>query len=184
MSKFFNGGDKISETLSFSLPDGEDIHCIGHWRFEAAANAEVEVPSVLAYRGLDIHVTFAYDLKRRFGARGLVEIAPDREPREGEPAARSLREAKALAQQLWEDYCKGVILRWQEEAALIKSAGGQPRPPAGFVKRAMDVLGLQDPSEEIFLKAKVNRSELADTQAQVRQLTEQLARLQEQLGKK
>ena len=72
--RFYNAGNKIDELISFTLPEGGDIHFIGHWPLLAPKESWFAVPTEIEVRGIGIAVSFAKDIQQRFGKRGVVRL--------------------------------------------------------------------------------------------------------------
>ena len=42
--RFYNAGDKFSETFTYSLPDGHDVHCVARHLVDAPPGGFFQVP--------------------------------------------------------------------------------------------------------------------------------------------
>lgn len=179
--KLYNAGDRISENLIYSLPGGHDIHCVARFRVEAPAKSYFKIPTTLEFGGAVVQTYFVENFCDRHGHKGVVLVDERRDPEtigEAEPVAATEGAARIKAEGFWLDYCKGVILRWQEEAALARGQGGSPRSPSGFIKRALEVCNILDPTDEIFLRA---RTAAPAAEGRVAQLERELAEIKDLL---
>lgn len=184
----YNGGDRISEVLPYSLPDGHDIHCTARWAMEAPEKEFFQVPKVIVIGGARISVPFIETILRtdRYGGRGVVlvnanwEPGEDPEAAEKMPVAQTREAAIAKAGRHWDAYVKKVAQQWIDECNEARSRGGVPRAASGFVVRALKLCGLIDPATTVLLAAtesKTNKSELDELKELVRAQGEQIARL-------
>ncbi len=151
--KLYNAGDRIVETLAFSLPDGHDIHCVGHLRVEAPARGVFQIPATVNVCGATVFTHAVKAFVDRHGHKGVVLIDANADPDktgENEPVAPTEEAARTKAAKLWKAYCRDVVRGYFEERDLARAQGGAPRGAAGFVKRAMEVLGMGDPDERLF----------------------------------
>jgi len=157
---FFNAGDKIDEILPYSIPTGQDVHCIARWRLLAPKEEFFEVPTELsiAMTGETIAVQFARDISFKFGARGVVRIDPQYDPEKEDPekgiehyAYAVDKEAAVLrGREIWEAYLRKVVQSHLSDCESARAAGGAPRSAIGFTKRALKILNVQDPGEQYF----------------------------------
>jgi hypothetical protein len=157
---FFNAGDKIEEVLPYSIPTGQDVHCIARWRMLAPKEDFFEVPTELEVVQTNdtIAVQFARDITTKFGSRGVVRVKPDynaalEDPEKGiehYPYATSKDGAIARGQELWEGYLRRIVQSHLNDCEAARAAGGAPRSAMGFTKRALKMLNVRDPGEEYF----------------------------------
>ena len=179
MFKFYNAGDKIDEVLSYSLPEGHDIHVIARWQMTAPAKDFFEVPHELELGRSTIHVEFARDITRKFGVRGVVLIdARHKTEKESDdkpkPAfAASDEQAMARGKELWEKYTRTIVEQHLNDCEASRAAGGAPRAAIGFTKRCLKLHGITDPSEQYFNSLRAggtgnqNDNQVAALQAQM-----------------
>lgn len=157
---FFNAGDKIDETLSYSIPTGQDAHCIARWRLLAPQGEFFEVPTelTLAMTGETIAVQFARDITTKFGKRGVIRVNPEYDA-EGEdpekgiehyPYARSRDDAETRGAEILANYLDGIVKSHLADCDAARAAGGAPRSAQGFTKRALKLRGVQDPGEQYY----------------------------------
>lgn len=157
---FFNAGDKIDEILPYSIPTGQDVHCIARWRLLAPKEDFLDVPTevVIADTSETIAVQFARDISFKFGARGVVRVKPDYDPDKEDPEkgiehypfATSKDEAIERGREIWEAYLRKVVESHLSDCESARAAGGAPRSAIGFTKRALKILNVQDPGEQYF----------------------------------
>lgn len=179
-AKMYNAGDRINETLNFSLPDGHDIHVVGKWHMDAPERSFFDVPTEMQVGFATIRVEFVRDILLKFGDRGLILVDKNREPGtilETEPVASNEDEAKRKGEANWKGYLRKVAQIYLDEGAQIRAAGGMPRAPHGFTKRALKLLNIADPTEEVFIKAGQQQTEVDALRQQLAELSAQLAAL-------
>ncbi len=158
--RFYNAGDKIDNVLSYSLPEGSDIHTIARWPFIAEREAWVEVPTELTIGGQDISVPFHKDIQRNYGHRGVVKLDAkarvepinSEESLDKQAVGRSEEECLARGAEIWQLYLRKVVESHIADCQAAMSAGGAPKTAVGFTKRALKLLGVVDPGEEYFLR--------------------------------
>lgn len=180
MERLYNGGDRILETMIYTKPDGRDIHANGHFLVDAPAESFFEVPTELEDGVATVHVRFAQDLLRRHGHRGVILIDKNLDVdgiADSEPVAATEEQAKRKGRERWLEHCRNVVRKFEEEVAQARAQGGAPRRPSGFTKRALELLGIKDPTEALLLEAASSKSELAELKDIVRRQQEQLAQL-------
>lgn len=176
--KLYNAGDRISETMAYSLPDGHDIHCTARWRLEAPAHSFFEVPQELRVGEARIAVNFLEVIMRddRLGRRGVIWVdanwkrPEDAEEAEKVPVAASDKEAVAKGERLWKAHLLAVAQAHIDQCNQIRAAGGVPLAAQGFTKRALREVGFVDPSEAVLIAAqasKANEGELAELKEQL-----------------
>ncbi len=161
--KLYNAGDRINEVLNFTLPDGHDIHVLGKWHMDAPEQSFFEVPEEMQVGMASVRVEFARDIVAKFGDRGVVLVDKNRDPQTippAEPIASSEQQAKEKGEAAWKAYLRKVAQAYLDEAAAIRAAGGAARAPQGFTKRALKLLNIMDPTEEVFVKAGQQQSEV------------------------
>ncbi|HLW79112.1 MAG TPA: hypothetical protein VKU44_05875 [Terriglobia bacterium] len=152
--RFYNAGDRIDEVFLFSLPDGPDGHVIGHWNFHALKESFLEVPDTIMAQHQEIHVTFAQDIARRFGVRGLVLIDPrhkpgDEDPEKDPPAIAPTDElAIERGRELWKSYTLSIVQNHLNDCESARAAGGAPRAAMGFTRRCLKLNGVTDPAQQ------------------------------------
>lgn len=183
---FYNGGDRISESLAYSLPDGHDIHCTARWAMEAPEKEFFQVPKILVISGARVSVPFVETILRtdRYGGRGVVLIDANWEPdgdaeaAEKMPVAKTREAAIAKAGRHWDGYVTKVAQQWIDECNECRSRGGVPRAASGFVLRALKLRNIVDPASAVLVQAtesKSNKSEIEELRELVKQQGEQIA---------
>jgi hypothetical protein len=65
--------------LAYSIPTGQDVHCIARYPLICPKEDFFEVPTTIeiAQTGESLSVQFTKDVTRKFGHRGVVAIDPD-----------------------------------------------------------------------------------------------------------
>lgn len=157
LHRLYNGGDRISEMLTYSLPDGHDIHCVARWSLEAPEKEFFTVPKYLVIGQAQIAMAFLETILRpdRFGGRGVVlldanfEAPADPEEAEALPVAKTEKDAIAKAGRHWEGYYRRVAQQWIDECNQARANGGVPRSASGFVVRALKLAGIMDPGSTV-----------------------------------
>lgn len=164
-NRLYNAGDRISEALNYSLPDGHDLHCVGRYTLDAPEKEFFTIPEAFPVKngqGEDvlIYPRFTELILRadRFGQRGVVLIDPDYkepegEPNDNEPIAASDAEAIKKANRILEKYEKNAIQLYIDQCNAIRTSGGVPLAAAGYTKRLLKKYGVVDPSEAVLIKA-------------------------------
>ena len=183
--KFYNAGDKISETLAYSLPDGHDVHCIARHLVEAPPAGFFQVPLDIEVGQATIRVEFYKDLMRRFGDRGMIMVDPTQDEESiaerdenavWAPVAATDKQAVAKGKLKWLEYLEGIVTRHVEQCESIRAAGGAPLAAKGMTKRAFVLLGKQDPSDIYVRVAEAKtpgatKNEIDELKAKIEQLT-------------
>lgn len=154
--RFYNGGDKIDERFPFSLPEGADIHVIGHWSFTAPRKSWVTVPRELTVRDVNIAVQFGSDVRRRYGIRGVVLLDPRHDPTTEDPerplqyypVAPTEELVVARADKLWDNYVEEICTKHMNAARRSMAAGLPPSPAEGFTLHALKIKGYRDPAQD------------------------------------
>jgi hypothetical protein len=185
---FYNGGDRISEALQYSLPEGHDIHCTARWPMEAPERDFFNVPKILVIGGARVSIPFVETILRtdRFGGRGVILVDANWEPpadkaeAEKMPVATTRELAIEKGNRHWDAYVKKVAQQWIDECNEARSRGGVPRGASGFVARALKLCGLADPATAVIAQAqesKSNKSEIDELKDLVRAQGDQIAQL-------
>jgi hypothetical protein len=185
---FYNGGDRISEALQYSLPEGHDIHCTARWPMEAPERDFFNVPKLLVIGGARVSIPFVETILRsdRFGGRGVILVDANWEPpadkaeAEKMPVATSRELAIEKGNRHWDTYVKKVAQQWIDECNEARSRGGVPRGASGFVARALKLCGLADPATAVIAQAqenKTNKSEIEEMRETLRKQGELIERL-------
>lgn len=155
--RLYNGGDGFNERMTYSLPDGHDIHCVAHWMLAAPEKEFFKVPKFMVIGEAQIPLFLLQTILRpdRYGQRGVIVVRPEWEAPEDEgeaealPVAKSDAEAIAKAGRHWKKYYMEVAESWVAECNQARVAGGVPRKAAGFVARALKLAGIMDPGDTI-----------------------------------
>lgn len=177
--RLYNAGDRISECMHYSLPDGHDVHCVARYMVEAPEKEFFELPTTIMIGDARVDVRFLETLLRpdRFGDRGLIVVdanwKPPADPDEAEllPVARTDQEAIAKGTRHWETYVKKVAQQWIDQCQEVRAAGGVPTAAKGFVVRALKMCGVVDPAQAVVITAGENKTELEKLRKQVEDLT-------------
>lgn len=191
--RFYNGGDRIQQTLRFSNPDGYDPHVLSFYMLDAPAQGAFEVPEIMHVGLADVPVNFAADISRDFGDRGVILIdasyEPPRQTREIAtengteyvvdeqsqidteaddkiPVAATLEAAKKKGVTMWRAYIETKVRAHMEQCEQIRAAGGVPIAASGQMKRWLKLAGYSDPAEAMLLESKRQTSALEAIQQQ------------------
>lgn len=158
--RFYNAGDKIDETLAYSIPTGQDVHCIARYPLICPREDFFTVPTSIEIQqtGESLSVQFAKDVTRKFGNRGVVAIDPEYDAEKEDPEmdlekypfAANDKDAVLRGNELWNRYLRKVVESHLNDCESARAAGGAPRSAQGFTKRAMKLLKIQDPGEQYF----------------------------------
>lgn len=185
--RLYNGGDRISESLAYSLPDdiSHDKHCIARWAMEAPANEFFDLPKMFIIQGSRIYVPFTETVLRsdRYGERGVILINPDYDlPKDSEaaekvPIANSDKEGIKKAERHWATYVTKVAQQWISECDAVRSAGGVPRAASGFVLRALKLRGIEDPGTRVLTQAATNKTEMDEMKERMKRQDELIEKL-------
>jgi len=159
-AEFYNAGDKIDEVLLYSIPTGSDIHALARYNIVAPREEFFSVPTEMTIQntGETIAVQFQRDIPRKWGDRGVIKIDPAYDPEQEDPEAplskypfaRTRQEAVSRGRELWSLYLRSVVESHLADCEAARAAGGAPRSARGFTKRALKLLGIQDPGEQYF----------------------------------
>lgn len=170
--RLYNGGDRISEQLLYSLPDdvSHDKHCVARYAMEAPANEFFNLPKMFVIQGSRIYVPFTETVLRsdRYGERGVILVNPDYElPKDPEtadkiPIANTDKDAIKKAERHWYVYVSKVAQQWLDECNEVRSRGGVPRAASGFVLRALKLRGIEDPGTQVLTQAINNKTEMEE----------------------
>lgn len=165
--RLYNAGDRIEERFPYTIDDQHDTHCIAYWYMRAPEKEFFEVPKVLLVRSMRISVAFIETILRedRYGARGVVLIDanwnPEDSSNEGEdPVAVSEEEAVKKGNRIWNGYIDRTVQQFLDQCNAIRAAGGVPLAAGGFVKRALMLRNVEDPSKAVLIQTKANTSEI------------------------
>lgn len=189
--RLYNAGDRITESLAYSLPDGHDIHCTARWQLDAPQQEFFNVPQELRLGGARVTVMFLETILRedRLGRRGVIWIDANWEPpedeaeAEGMPIARTDAEAIAKGKRRWKDYLLSVAQAHIDQCNQIRARGGVPLEAQGFTKRALKEVGWVDPATAVLLQAQSSKED-SQTVAELKKKVEQLTKLVEGGGNK
>ena len=178
--RLYNAGDRITEAMTYSLPDGHDIHCIARWLMDAPERDFFTVPQELVISGARVQVNFLETLLRddRFGRRGIIWVDGNFEPPADEqeaelvPIAKTDKEAVAKGGRRWKDYLLSVAQAHIDSCNQIRAKGGVPLEAQGFTKRALREIGWVDPATAVLLQAQSSKTESASVEELKRQVEE------------
>lgn len=187
--KLFNPGDRIVDSLLYSIEDGHDIHCVANWRLDAPRDSWFDVPQTLLIRNMRINVHFEETILRRFEDRGVVAldknyVARDDNPDEAERSNVEASEEDVMkkAKTRWMAYCKQIAQKHIDQCQACRAVNMPPVPASGFTKRALEIAGFMDPADAYLKAAQGSVNEVAELKEQVRKLTELVTAQQD--GKK
>lgn len=180
--RLYNAGDRITEAMTYSLPDGHDIHCVARWQLDAPERDFFNVPQELVIQGARVQVNFLETLLRddRLGRRGIIwvdanwEAPQDEQEAEMTPIAKTDKEAVAKGGRRWKGYLLSVAQAHIDSCNQIRAKGGVPLEAQGFTKRALKEIGWVDPATAVLLAAQANKAEsqtVEDLKKQVEELT-------------
>ncbi len=178
--RLYNAGDRITEAMTYSLPDGHDIHCIARWQMDAPEHDFFSVPQELVIAGARVQVNFLETLLRddRLGRRGVIwvdanwESPDDEHEAEMTPVAKNDKDAIAKGARRWKDYLVSVAQAHIDSCNQIRSKGGVPLEAQGFTKRALREVGWVDPATAVLLQAQGNKAESATVEELKKQVEE------------
>jgi hypothetical protein len=182
--RLYNAGDRISECMHYSLPDGHDVHCVARYMVEAPEKDFFEIPTTILINDARIDVRFLETILRpdRFGGRGVIVVdanwkAPE-DSAEAEllPVAASDKDAIAKGDRHWKSYVQKVAQQWIDQCQQVRATGGVPLAASGFVVRALKMCGIVDPAQAVVITAGENKTELE-------KLRQDVADLKKLLGK-
>jgi len=184
--RLYNAGDRITEAMTYSLPDGHDVHCIARWQLDAPEHDFFTVPQELIIAGARVQVNFIETLLRddRLGRRGVIWVdanweAPDDEQEaEMTPVAKTDKDAIVKGARRWKDYLLSVAQAHIDSCNQIRANGGVPLEAQGFTKRALREIGWVDPATAVLLAAQSNKAE-SDTVEQLKKQVEKLTAIVE-----
>ena len=160
---FFNPGDRISETIAYSIAGQGDMHAIAQWLLDASANSLFKVPTLLKLHDqTSVSVDFPTTTIQRFKDRGVIMIDPDWEPgddedfNEAQPFATTEDEAKEKGARKWQQYLRKIVSTHINNCNKLRAAGSFPLEAQGFTKRAFKLLGMVDPATQSFDQYKLD----------------------------
>jgi len=167
--RLYNAGDRISEVMHYSLPDGHDIHCTARYLVEAPEKEFFDVPTTIQIGDASISVQFLETILRpdRYGERGVIlvnkawESPRDADEAERMPVAATDGDAIAKGNRHWKAYIQKVAQQWIDQCQQVRAAGGVPTAASGFVVRALRLCGVIDPAQAVVITAQENKSGLS-----------------------
>jgi hypothetical protein len=180
--RFYNAGQRICEKLSYDNPllEARTSNLIAYYQLDAPEKGFFSVPRELeTASGGRFSVPFDKSVLDKYGKRGIVlidkNLAAD-DIAEDSPLAATDVDAKRKAEKFWLEFLKDKAQEWLDHCAMIRQAGGNPKPAAGFHKFAMETLGIQDPGATIdnVLSTNAGKGEVAELKALVAELTKRV----------
>lgn len=165
VARFYNAGSKIDEFWSFSISptaagfntdDNQGAHSIGKWNLIAPERGWFLVPLEIVSGNETMRVNFPEDLKRKFGARGIVMLDPRHNPAKEDPEKPLEQFAMApteelvieRAEALWDQYLERICSAHFEDVQNAMAGGNRPRAASGFTVRALKLKGYRDPAAD------------------------------------
>lgn len=166
---------------------------------DAPAGAVFTVPETVMVGDAVVHVHFADDVLRDFGARGVILIDANYEPplktsEEGSPTneidleadakipiACNEQEAKTKGLARWKEYIDKNVRAYLDQCEQIRSAGGVPIAASGWIKRALNLAGITDPAEAMLIESKKQTSVIEKLQQIIEEQAANSKRQQEQI---
>lgn len=166
--RFYNAGAKIDEQWPFSISptsagfnpeDGNGAHSIGKYNLIAPKKSWFFVPVEIRSGNETLRVNFIDDLKRKYGARGVVMLDPRWDPAKEEedkpleqyPIAPTEEAVMDRAEQLWDGFLEKICSAHFDDVQNAMAQGNRPRAASGFTIHALKMKGYRDPAAD-FLK--------------------------------
>lgn len=178
--RFYNAGDMIQDRFAFTLPDGPDIHASGFAEVKLNPKSFSEIETEYRVGPAVVRLQLDQDVLRRYGKRGVVLVDANLDPKkigEDEPLALSDSDAEERGARLWLLYLREIVMRHEEENALVRSQGGARRSPGGFTRRAYKLLGLKVPGDEVLQAAAAAAGGAQPSNAKVEALEREMQEL-------
>lgn len=180
--RFYNGYNAINEAIPYSKVDvDKDTNPNALWHLKVDAQSFFEAPGMIEMDGRGASSTnFDRTIGDKFGALGVVLIDPRKNPMSwGRPLAATDKEAKKLGDEIHATYLQDVVQKYINNVEENRAAGRTSLPAQGYVKYALNKLGIADPARQV-----QNFVEKAAETTDVAQLKAQMAALMERLGEK
>ena len=180
--RFYNGYNAINEAIPYSKVDVDrDTNPNGLWLLKVEAQSFFEAPGMIELDGRGASSTnFDRTIGDKYGALGVVLIDPRKNPMSwGRPLAKTDKEAKILGDSIHDEYLQDVVQKYINNVEENQAAGRTSLPAQGYVKYALNKLGIADPARKV-----ANHVERAAETSAVAELKKQMAALMEKLGEK
>jgi hypothetical protein len=180
--RFYNGYNAINEAIPFTKQtDDKTVNPNGLWHLQVPAQSFFEVPGMIELdRGGASSTNFDRTIGDKFGHLGVVLIDAKKNPMSwGRPLASTDKEAKKLGDEIHAEYLNQVVQDYINNHEENKARGRTSLPAQGYVKYALNKLGIEDPARQV-----KNFVERAAQKDEVSVLKEQMAALMERLGEK
>lgn len=183
--RFYNPGAKFKEMLRFDNPTNEikSQNLVSYWPIEADEESFFEIPTELTFRvqggeEVSVPVQFWKQIKQAYAAHGVVLVDEDvKSPAPEDNVAPTDEAAIKKAKVLYRASLIELVREHQENCAKVRAAGMIPRPATNVVARALKILGIEDPANDLntVLQRRQDNDELAALKAQ-------LARVEKMIG--
>lgn len=151
MARFYNAGDPITATFSYTKSD-EDMrvsNCVGYYNMDAQRQRFFDVPREMKTMGGSQFVGLPKEVMDMYGERGVVMIDRNMTDAEAEGEAyiaNTEDAAKAKGAELWLGYCRKAIATFEDENEKRVVMGLQKMRPKNFIVHAYKELGMVPPA--------------------------------------
>jgi hypothetical protein len=177
--RFYNGYNAINEAIPYTKVDVEkDTNPNGLWHLKVEAKSFFEVPGMIELDGKGASTTnFDRTIGDKFGALGVVLVDAKKNPMSwGRPVAKTDKEAKTLGDDIHDTYLQDVVQKYINNVEENKSQGRTSLPAQGYVKYALNKLGIADPARNVqnFVERAAQKDEVAELRSQMDALIAQL----------
>jgi hypothetical protein len=177
--RFYNGYNAINEAIPFTRQtDDKSTNPNGLWYLQVEAQSFFEAPGMIELdRGGASSTNFDRTICDKYGHLGVVLIDPKKNPLSwGRPLAATDKEAKKLGDEIHATYLNNVVQEYINRHDENKAAGKTSLPAQGYVKYALNKLGIADPARNVqnFVEKAAETSAVAELKAQVDALIAQL----------
>ena len=177
--RFYNGYNAINEAIPFTRQtDDKSTNPNGLWHLQVEAQSFFEAPGMIELdRGGASSTNFDRTICDKYGHLGVVLIDAKKNPMSwGRPLAKNDKEAKVLGDSIHAEYLQDVVQKYINNVEENKAAGRTSLPAQGYVKYALNKLGIADPARNVqnFVERAAQKDEVAELRAQMDALIAQL----------
>jgi hypothetical protein len=179
--RFYNPGAKFKELLRFDNPTNEakSQNLVAYWPLEAEEESFFEVPTELSFtlpggEEVSVPVQFWKTIKIAYAPHGVVLVdAGVKNPSPEDNVAATDKAAIEKASLLYRGALVELVREHQENCAKVRAAGMIPRPATNVVARALKLLGIEDPANDLntVLQRRQDNDEVTSLKTQLAALT-------------
>jgi hypothetical protein len=184
--RFYNPGAKFKEMLRFDNPTNEpkSQNLVSYWPIEADEEDFFEIPTELSFslpggEEVSVPVQFWKQIKQAYAPHGVVLVdASVKNPAPEDNVAPSDEAAIKKAKLLYRAALVELVREHQENCAKVRAAGMIPRPGTNVVARALKILGIEDPANDLntVLQRRQDNDEVSALKGRLQELEDLIRR--------